>query len=89
MTVPPAPRGTTAPLGDLLVSPKSGTALSTVFTLSAANWVSAPPEGPLTYQFRYYVLGQVRTSALVCDACASFVRTVLGLESCMLADVSL
>lgn len=42
--------------GSLITSPSTGSALSTVFTVSSSGWVDDPEDFPLTYQFVYKTL---------------------------------
>lgn len=52
ITTAAAPKGLSGrPLGELLVTPLAGVALSTPFTLTAANWLQ--DGAPLFYQFQY------------------------------------
>lgn len=60
-----APRGTRGrAVGDLLVSPVSGIALTTEFTLRAAEWVQGEDE-PLFYQFQVSVDGSGEPPAIL------------------------
>jgi hypothetical protein len=67
------PRG-----GTLVVSPTTGFALVTLYSLSAVKWIDDSSDLPLRYEFAYYLINEVELNFVKTADVTSRVSTILG-----------
>jgi len=67
------PRG-----GTLVVSPSTGFALVTLYSLSAVKWIDDSSDLPLRYEFAYYLINEVELNFVKTADVTSRVSTILG-----------
>eukprot|EP00981_Chlorochromonas_danica_P004712 scaffold946_cov171-Ochromonas_danica.AAC.12 len=65
-------------LGSLSISPSTGSALSTIYVLTAGGWQDDSSDLPLTYVFLYWILPNSSISTLQGRSQISYLSTMLG-----------